>query len=134
MIYEIFINYMTEILSLRLEITVEIEFPVPLGLLVKSVNSESRQIQVKKSVVRRLHAIFRSKLAGSPEGGVTYGLFGVRVMTVYLTILTLTPVWPKDYGNPSFRVSVIPVLSLPPSKLSLPKTLPSTRVSASLNP
>uniref|UniRef100_A0A9I9ED13 Uncharacterized protein n=1 Tax=Cucumis melo TaxID=3656 RepID=A0A9I9ED13_CUCME len=26
---------------------------------------------VKKSVVRRLHAIFRSKLAGSPEGGVT---------------------------------------------------------------
>uniref|UniRef100_A0A9I9EJY7 Uncharacterized protein n=1 Tax=Cucumis melo TaxID=3656 RepID=A0A9I9EJY7_CUCME len=37
---------------------VEIEFP-------------SRQIQVKKSVVRRLHAIFRSKLAGSPRGGVT---------------------------------------------------------------
>uniref|UniRef100_A0A9I9E313 Uncharacterized protein n=1 Tax=Cucumis melo TaxID=3656 RepID=A0A9I9E313_CUCME len=33
MIYEIFINYMTEILSLRLEITVctlvEIDFPVP---------------------------------------------------------------------------------------------------------
>uniref|UniRef100_A0A9I9EBB1 Uncharacterized protein n=1 Tax=Cucumis melo TaxID=3656 RepID=A0A9I9EBB1_CUCME len=75
MIYEIFINYMTEILSLilslRLEITVDIEFLVSLGLLVKSVNYESRQIQVKKSVVRRLHTTFRSKLAGSPEGGVT---------------------------------------------------------------
>uniref|UniRef100_A0A9I9EA44 hAT-like transposase RNase-H fold domain-containing protein n=1 Tax=Cucumis melo TaxID=3656 RepID=A0A9I9EA44_CUCME len=63
MIYEIFINYMTEILSLRLEITmctlVEIEFPVFKGLLVKS----SRQIQVQKSIVRRLHAIFRSKVA-----------------------------------------------------------------------
>ncbi|KAA0035073.1 uncharacterized protein E6C27_scaffold57G001380 [Cucumis melo var. makuwa] len=59
---------------------VEIDFPVPvdclslrklhyrlpvsLGLLVKSVNFESRQIQVQKSVVRRLHAIFRSKVAG----------------------------------------------------------------------
>uniref|UniRef100_A0A9I9EIN5 Uncharacterized protein n=1 Tax=Cucumis melo TaxID=3656 RepID=A0A9I9EIN5_CUCME len=40
---------------------------VSLGLLVKS----SRQIQVQKSVVRRLHAIFRSKVAGSPGGGVT---------------------------------------------------------------
>uniref|UniRef100_A0A9I9EEC0 Uncharacterized protein n=1 Tax=Cucumis melo TaxID=3656 RepID=A0A9I9EEC0_CUCME len=65
MIYEIFINYMTEILSLRLEITVCTL--VSLGLLVKS----SRQIQVQKSVVRRLHAIFRSKVAGSPGGGVT---------------------------------------------------------------
>uniref|UniRef100_A0A9I9EGD0 Uncharacterized protein n=1 Tax=Cucumis melo TaxID=3656 RepID=A0A9I9EGD0_CUCME len=40
MIYEIFINYMNEILSLSLEITVctliEIEFPVSLGLLMKS--------------------------------------------------------------------------------------------------
>uniref|UniRef100_A0A9I9E8I1 Uncharacterized protein n=1 Tax=Cucumis melo TaxID=3656 RepID=A0A9I9E8I1_CUCME len=34
----------------------------------------SRQIQIKKSVVRRLHAIFRSKLAGSPGGGVTLGV------------------------------------------------------------
>uniref|UniRef100_A0A9I9EH97 Retrotransposon gag domain-containing protein n=1 Tax=Cucumis melo TaxID=3656 RepID=A0A9I9EH97_CUCME len=33
---------------------------------------QSRQIQVQKSVVRRLHAIFRSKVAGSPRGGVTY--------------------------------------------------------------
>uniref|UniRef100_A0A9I9EHW7 Uncharacterized protein n=1 Tax=Cucumis melo TaxID=3656 RepID=A0A9I9EHW7_CUCME len=40
---------------------------VSLGLLMKSVNSESRQIQVKKSVVHRLHAIFRSKLAGYSE-------------------------------------------------------------------
>ena len=32
---------------------------------------QSRQIQVQKSVVRRLHAIFRSKVAGSPGGGVT---------------------------------------------------------------
>ncbi|KAA0046087.1 hypothetical protein E6C27_scaffold157G00080 [Cucumis melo var. makuwa] len=31
---------------------------------------QSRQIQVQKSVVRRLHAIFRSKLAGSPGAGV----------------------------------------------------------------
>uniref|UniRef100_A0A9I9EBA6 Uncharacterized protein n=1 Tax=Cucumis melo TaxID=3656 RepID=A0A9I9EBA6_CUCME len=61
-------------------------FQVSLGLLVKSVNFEvhfilassshesfkqSRQIQVQKSVVRRLHAIFRSKVAGSPGGGVT---------------------------------------------------------------
>uniref|UniRef100_A0A9I9E9A3 Uncharacterized protein n=1 Tax=Cucumis melo TaxID=3656 RepID=A0A9I9E9A3_CUCME len=72
MIYENFINYMTEILSLRLEIIVctlvEIEFPVSLGLLVKS----SRHIQVQKSVVRRLHAIFRSKV------------FGGRVMWVVL--------------------------------------------------
>ncbi|TYK31055.1 gag/pol protein [Cucumis melo var. makuwa] len=44
---------------------------VSLGLLVKSVNFESRQIQVQKSVVHWLHAIFRSKVAGSPEGGVT---------------------------------------------------------------
>uniref|UniRef100_A0A9I9EB07 Uncharacterized protein n=1 Tax=Cucumis melo TaxID=3656 RepID=A0A9I9EB07_CUCME len=90
MIYEIFINYMTEILSLRLEITVctlrssfrclidclsllklHYRLPVSLGLLMKSVNFESRQIQVQKNVVRRLHAIFRSKVAGSPEGCVT---------------------------------------------------------------
>uniref|UniRef100_A0A9I9E300 Uncharacterized protein n=1 Tax=Cucumis melo TaxID=3656 RepID=A0A9I9E300_CUCME len=32
---------------------------------------QSRQIQVQKSVVRRLHAIFRSKVVGSPGGGVT---------------------------------------------------------------
>ncbi|KAA0067851.1 Transposon Ty3-G Gag-Pol polyprotein [Cucumis melo var. makuwa] len=32
---------------------------------------QSRQIQVQKSVVRRLHAIFRSKVAGSPGEGVT---------------------------------------------------------------
>uniref|UniRef100_A0A9I9CVE8 Uncharacterized protein n=1 Tax=Cucumis melo TaxID=3656 RepID=A0A9I9CVE8_CUCME len=69
MIYEIFINYMTKILSLRLEITMCTL--VSLGLLVKSVNSESRQIQVKESVVRRLHAILWSKLAGSLGGGVT---------------------------------------------------------------
>uniref|UniRef100_A0A9I9EB45 Uncharacterized protein n=1 Tax=Cucumis melo TaxID=3656 RepID=A0A9I9EB45_CUCME len=55
MIYEIFINYMTEILSLRLEITMCTL--VSLGLLVKS----SRQIHVQKSVVRWLHASFRSK-------------------------------------------------------------------------
>uniref|UniRef100_A0A9I9EJZ1 CCHC-type domain-containing protein n=1 Tax=Cucumis melo TaxID=3656 RepID=A0A9I9EJZ1_CUCME len=76
MIYEIFINYMTKILSLRLEITVCTL--VSLDLLVKSVNFEvhfilassshesfkqSRQIQVQKSVVRRLHVIFRSKVA-----------------------------------------------------------------------
>uniref|UniRef100_A0A9I9EBV1 Uncharacterized protein n=1 Tax=Cucumis melo TaxID=3656 RepID=A0A9I9EBV1_CUCME len=57
MIYEIFINYITEILSLRLEITVctlvEIEFLVPdtalvsLGLLMKSVNFE---IQVQNAL------------------------------------------------------------------------------------
>uniref|UniRef100_A0A9I9EG96 CACTA en-spm transposon protein n=1 Tax=Cucumis melo TaxID=3656 RepID=A0A9I9EG96_CUCME len=50
---------------------VEIEFPVSLGLPVKSVNFESRQIQVQKSVVRRLHAIFQSKVAGCAGGGVT---------------------------------------------------------------
>uniref|UniRef100_A0A9I9EK76 Transposase MuDR plant domain-containing protein n=1 Tax=Cucumis melo TaxID=3656 RepID=A0A9I9EK76_CUCME len=38
---------------------VEIDFPVSFGLLVKS----SRQIQIQKNVVRRLHAIFRSKVA-----------------------------------------------------------------------
>ncbi|KAL4028149.1 hypothetical protein IC575_011342 [Cucumis melo] len=38
---------------------------------------QSRQIQVQKSVVRRLHAIFRSKVAGSPGGGVTLH-FGSR--------------------------------------------------------
>ena len=32
---------------------------------------QSRQIQVQNNVVRRLHAIFRSKVAGSPGGGVT---------------------------------------------------------------
>ncbi|KAL0560269.1 hypothetical protein IC582_000669 [Cucumis melo] len=32
---------------------------------------QSRQIQVQKSVVRQLHAIFWSKVAGSPGGGVT---------------------------------------------------------------
>uniref|UniRef100_A0A9I9E6Z5 Uncharacterized protein n=1 Tax=Cucumis melo TaxID=3656 RepID=A0A9I9E6Z5_CUCME len=98
MIYKIFINYMTEILSLRLEITVctlsyslsfidrpfqnvlsifqvEIEFPVSLVLPVKSVNFEVHfmyvfdyprircvLLHVEKSVVRRLHAIFRSKV------------------------------------------------------------------------
>uniref|UniRef100_A0A9I9E763 Uncharacterized protein n=1 Tax=Cucumis melo TaxID=3656 RepID=A0A9I9E763_CUCME len=86
MIYEIFINYMTEILSLRLENTVctlvEIEFPSLIGCLsllklpyrlqyVFRVGHRSRQIHVKKSVVRRFHAIFWSKLAGSPGGGVT---------------------------------------------------------------
>ncbi|KAA0042134.1 DNA/RNA polymerases superfamily protein [Cucumis melo var. makuwa] len=39
---------------------------VSLGFLVKSVN-----LEVQKSVVRQLHAIFRSKVAGSPGGGVT---------------------------------------------------------------
>uniref|UniRef100_A0A9I9EGX3 Uncharacterized protein n=1 Tax=Cucumis melo TaxID=3656 RepID=A0A9I9EGX3_CUCME len=86
MIYEIFINYMIEILSLRLEITMctlrsssrclidclsllklQYRLPVSLGLLVKS----SRQIQVQKSVVHQLHAIFRSKVASTPGGGVT---------------------------------------------------------------
>ncbi|TYK21841.1 gag/pol protein [Cucumis melo var. makuwa] len=38
---------------------------------MKSVNFESQQIQVQKSVVRRLHAIFRSEVAGSPGWGVT---------------------------------------------------------------
>ena len=33
---------------------------------------QSRQIQVQNNVVRRLHAIFRSKVAGSPGGGVTW--------------------------------------------------------------
>ena len=33
---------------------------------------QSRQIQVQNNVVRRLHAIFRSKVAGSPGGGVTH--------------------------------------------------------------
>ncbi|KAA0056695.1 hypothetical protein E6C27_scaffold73G00230 [Cucumis melo var. makuwa] len=104
---------MTEILSLRLEITVctlvLIDFPVPdrrpysaeaslsiastcfelgiesvvvsLGLLVKSVN-----FKVQKSVVRRLHAIFRSKVAGSPGGGVTLH-FGSRKTGSYLSFL-----------------------------------------------
>ncbi|KAA0059539.1 Retroviral aspartyl protease [Cucumis melo var. makuwa] len=35
------------------------------------VVQKSRQIQVQKSVVRRFHAIFQSKVAGSPGGGVT---------------------------------------------------------------
>uniref|UniRef100_A0A9I9EG76 Uncharacterized protein n=1 Tax=Cucumis melo TaxID=3656 RepID=A0A9I9EG76_CUCME len=105
MIYEIFINYMTEILSLRLEITVctlvEIDFPVSLGLLVKLVNFEvhfilassshesfkqSRQIQVQNNVVRRLHAIFRSKVAGSPGGGVTKLLFGYWYLNISFLI------------------------------------------------
>uniref|UniRef100_A0A9I9EB52 Uncharacterized protein n=1 Tax=Cucumis melo TaxID=3656 RepID=A0A9I9EB52_CUCME len=50
---------------------VEIEFPVPnncLSLLKLRYRLPSRQIQVKKSVVRRLHAIFRSKLASSLGG------------------------------------------------------------------
>uniref|UniRef100_A0A9I9EJU4 Uncharacterized protein n=1 Tax=Cucumis melo TaxID=3656 RepID=A0A9I9EJU4_CUCME len=46
---------------------VEIEFPVSLGLLVKSVNFESRQIQIQKSIVRRLYAIFQSKVAVREE-------------------------------------------------------------------
>uniref|UniRef100_A0A9I9EM91 Uncharacterized protein n=1 Tax=Cucumis melo TaxID=3656 RepID=A0A9I9EM91_CUCME len=90
MIYEISVNYVTEILSLRLEITVcilvEIEFPVPdrllsllklryrlpvsLGLLVKSVNFESTDTGKEKSLTCRLHVVFRSKRAGSPGGGV----------------------------------------------------------------
>uniref|UniRef100_A0A9I9E5M3 Uncharacterized protein n=1 Tax=Cucumis melo TaxID=3656 RepID=A0A9I9E5M3_CUCME len=71
---------MTEILSLRLEITMCTL--VSFGLLVKSVNSKSQQIQVKKSVVRRLHAIFRSKLADSPEGGVKVWDFSDSEVTI----------------------------------------------------
>uniref|UniRef100_A0A9I9EJ84 Uncharacterized protein n=1 Tax=Cucumis melo TaxID=3656 RepID=A0A9I9EJ84_CUCME len=51
------INYMTKVLSPR---------------LYGTMCTQSRQIQVKKSVVRRLHTIFRSKLAGSPGRGVTF--------------------------------------------------------------
>ncbi|KAA0056677.1 hypothetical protein E6C27_scaffold73G00010 [Cucumis melo var. makuwa] len=47
---------------------------------------QSRQIQVQKSVVRRLHAIFRSKVAGSPGGGVTLH-FGSRKTGSYLSFL-----------------------------------------------
>uniref|UniRef100_A0A9I9EKR0 Uncharacterized protein n=1 Tax=Cucumis melo TaxID=3656 RepID=A0A9I9EKR0_CUCME len=75
MIYEIFINYMTEILSLRLEITMCTLRSSSwclidcLSLLKLRYRLPSRQIQVKKIVVGRLHAVFRSKLIGSPRGG-----------------------------------------------------------------
>uniref|UniRef100_A0A9I9EG17 Uncharacterized protein n=1 Tax=Cucumis melo TaxID=3656 RepID=A0A9I9EG17_CUCME len=84
MIYEIFINYMTEILSLRLEITVRTL--VSLGLLVKSVN-----FKVYKSVVRRLHAIFRSKVAGSPGGGVIV-LFWKNTMDAVRSVVSTNDV------------------------------------------
>ncbi|KAA0042135.1 gag protease polyprotein [Cucumis melo var. makuwa] len=67
---------------------VEIEFPVPdrlalsaeasfsiASLLVKSINFESRQIQVQKSVVRRLHAIFRSKVEEENCNGPNFEIF-----------------------------------------------------------
>uniref|UniRef100_A0A9I9E2I7 Uncharacterized protein n=1 Tax=Cucumis melo TaxID=3656 RepID=A0A9I9E2I7_CUCME len=44
---------------------------------IRFICLQSRQIQVQKSIIRRLHAIFRSKVAGSPGGGVTLH-FGSR--------------------------------------------------------
>uniref|UniRef100_A0A9I9ELC1 Uncharacterized protein n=1 Tax=Cucumis melo TaxID=3656 RepID=A0A9I9ELC1_CUCME len=67
---------------------VEIEFPVSLGLLVISVNSEVHFIvdryRKRKIVFGWLHAIFRSKLAGSPGGGVTSFPLDVEGLTLAL--------------------------------------------------
>ncbi|KAA0063130.1 hypothetical protein E6C27_scaffold381G00040 [Cucumis melo var. makuwa] len=49
---------------------------------------QNRQIQVQKSVVRQLHAIFRSKVAGSPGGGVTCFIEDFCRLALPLTALT----------------------------------------------
>uniref|UniRef100_A0A9I9E6Y8 Retrotransposon gag domain-containing protein n=1 Tax=Cucumis melo TaxID=3656 RepID=A0A9I9E6Y8_CUCME len=102
MIYEIFINYMTEILSLRLEITVCTL--VSLGLLVKSVNFE-----VEKSVVRRLHAIFWSKVASSPGGGGQLGIRAVCSMGIKVERSHATTYWqmtPAESGRDASTLRV----------------------------
>ena len=54
---------------------------------------QSRQIQVQKNGVRRLHAIFRSKVAGSPRGGVTTGIRAVCSMGYKVERLALRRNW-----------------------------------------
>uniref|UniRef100_A0A9I9E874 Uncharacterized protein n=1 Tax=Cucumis melo TaxID=3656 RepID=A0A9I9E874_CUCME len=121
---------MTEILSLRLEITMctlrlslrclidclsllklRYRLPVSLGLLVKLVN-----FAVKKSIVRRLHAIFRSKQAGWTLNQLfNSGSVGLKEQDVISGVKRSTQNLWKFYNsglNPSLEQGAPPLIDL----------------------
>ncbi|KAA0037572.1 DNA/RNA polymerases superfamily protein [Cucumis melo var. makuwa] len=58
----------------------------------------SRQISIEKSVVGRLHAVFRSKLAGSPRGGVTLGQASSPIKWALAFVSELTTTFIHAHG------------------------------------